>query len=71
MSGLLLYLRPFITSFLQGIPSLPLWQVESIAIYMWPLTPILFVGLWLILVFLGFIIGLIGSLFAVSRYLKD
>ena len=71
VSGLLLYLRPFITSFLQGIPSLPLWQVESIAIYMWPLTPILFVGLWLILVFLGFIIGLIGSLFAVSRYLKD
>ncbi len=71
VSGLLLYLRPFITSFLQGIPSLPLWQIESIAIYMWPLTPILFVGLWLILVFLGFIIGLIGSLFAVSRYLKD
>lgn len=71
VSGLLLYLRPFITSFLQGIPSLPLWQIENIAIYMWPLTPILFVGLWLILVFLGFIIGLIGSLFAVSRYLKD
>lgn len=71
VSGLLFYLQPFITSFLQGIPSLPLWQFEGIAVYMWPLTPVLFVGLWLILVSLGFIIGLIGSLFAVSRYLKD
>lgn len=71
VSGILLFLRPFITSFLQGIPSLPLWQFQAVSVYMWPLTLFLFIFLLLLLVFLGSIIGLVGSLFAVSRYLKD
>lgn len=71
VSGILLFLRPFIASFLQGIPSLPLWQFQAVSVYMWPLTLFLFIFLLLLLVFLGSIIGLIGSLFAVSRYLKD
>lgn len=71
VSGILLFLRPFIASFLQGIPSLPLWQFQAVSVYMWPLTLFLFIFLLLLLVFLGSIIGLVGSLFAVSRYLKD
>lgn len=71
VSGMLLFLRPFIASFLQGIPSLPLWQFQAVSVYMWPLTLFLFIFLLLLLVFLGSIIGLVGSLFAVSRYLKD
>lgn len=65
-----LYIRPYLISFLSGIPSLPLFTVSGITVYIWPFTVPFFLILWLILLISGLLIGLIGSLMAVSRYMK-
>lgn len=70
VSAILLYLSPFITSFLRGIPSLSLWQGTGFTVYIWPPTVGIFIILWLILLLSGLFVGLISSLFAVSRYMK-
>ncbi|MBM3283160.1 ABC transporter permease [Candidatus Gottesmanbacteria bacterium] len=67
----LLYISPFMTSFLKGIPSLTFLQIEGIIINFWPFAPFLFVVLLMILMLAGLIIGLTGSFFAVSRYMKS
>ena len=71
VTGLFLYLSPFITSFLKGIPSLPLWQFPGLTIYIWPLSPGIFLIVLLILLSLGLMIGLLGSFFAVARYMRE
>ncbi len=70
VSGVLLYLRPFITSFLKGIPTLPLLQYQGIVIHIWPFTLGIFLLLWVILLVSGIMIGLLGSFFAVTRYMR-
>lgn len=70
VSGLVFYLRPFITSFLHGIPQLSLIATNGITLYIWPPTVALIILLWLILALFGFFIGLIGSFIAISRYMK-
>lgn len=70
VSGFILYFHPFITSFLRGIPSLSLWQGTGFTIYIWPPTTGIFLILWVLLSVAGLMIGLIGSLFAVSRYMR-
>lgn len=71
VSGIMLYLQPFITSFLKGIPTLSLWQANGMSVVIWPPTTILFIILWSVLTVAGFLIGLCGSSLAVSRYLKN
>lgn len=71
ISGIILYLQPFITAFLKGIPTLSLLQISSVSIAIWPPSVFLFILLWLVLTFAGFLIGLAGSSLAVSRYLKN
>lgn len=71
VAGIILYLQPFITSFLKGIPTLSLWQMGGINIAIWPPSVALFTLLWGVLALAGFLIGLAGSLLAVSRYLKN
>lgn len=71
ISLILLYLRPFITSFLKGIDSLSLWQTTGFTLYIWPPNFYLFGLLWIILIVFGVMIGLLGSLFAVSRYIRS
>ena len=68
--GLILYLQPFISAFLTGIPPLLLWRFDNIAIFIWPPNIYLFMLTIVILFILGFLIGFIGSIFAVSRYMK-
>lgn len=70
-SGLILYMRPFITAFLSGMPTLFLWQNQYAAIKIWPPTPQIFTIIWIILLASGAFLGFLGSLFAVSRYLKN
>lgn len=65
-----LYIAPFMTAFFAGIPSLPLFKLANLTIYIWPFTLPLFLLLWLLLLFCGMIIGLVGSLVAVNRYMK-
>ncbi len=71
VSGLILYLSPFVTSFLKGIPALSLMQINSLNIIIWPPTIFIFFILLVVLLLSGFLIGLIGSSLAVSRYLKN
>lgn len=68
-SSILLYLQPFMTSFLKGIPTLSLWNMH-VAINIWPPNIFFFLTLWFILTLSGVLIGLIGSSFAASRYMK-
>lgn len=70
VSALVLYLRPFITSFLSGISKLYLWQNQYASIEIWPPTVKLFAILWFVLLAIGTVIGFVGSLFAASRYMK-
>lgn len=70
VTGLVFYFRPFIASFLQGIPSLSIASYQGASLYVWPLTPALFLALWIVLSIAGCLIGLTGSSIAVSRYLK-
>lgn len=67
---LILYLHPFVSSFLQGIPSLSLFSTSEFELLIWPATPALFVLLAVFLLVSGVIIGATGSFFAVSRYMK-
>lgn len=69
-SAMVLYLKPFVTSFLSGIPPLELMKFQGIPLFIWPPTPLLFAVLWTTLVLIGLLIGLVGSLFAVSRYMN-
>lgn len=71
VSGLILYLSPFVTSFLKGIPALSLIQINSLNIIIWPPTVFIFFILLVVLLLSGFLIGLVGSSLAVSRYLKN
>lgn len=71
ISGIILYLQPFVTAFLKGIPTLSLWQISSVSIAIWPPSVFLFILLWVVLTFAGCLIGLAGSSLAVSRYLKN
>lgn len=70
VTGLVFYFRPFISSFLQGVPSLAIASYQGTVLYVWPLTWALFLVLWFILLIAGCLIGLAGSSIAVSRYLK-
>lgn len=67
--AIVLYLQPFMTSFLKGIPTLSLWDT-FIRVTIWPPNIFLFILLWFILALAGISIGLLGSLFATSRYMK-
>ncbi len=67
---IMLYLQPFAASFLRGIPQLVLFSVGNFTLYLWPFSLPLFLLLFAILHLCGFAIGLVGSLFAVSRYMK-
>lgn len=71
VAGIVLYLQPFITSFLKGIPNLLLGKINTFNLYIWPPSFVLFLMLWLMLTFSGFLIGILGSVVAVSRYMKD
>lgn len=69
-SGIVLYAQPYMTSFLRGIPALSLFTVQSFSFQIWPPNAYLFGGLLLILELSGLIIGFIGAIVAVSRYMK-
>lgn len=71
VAGIILYLSPFITSFLKGIPYLYFAAVGNVQINIWPPTVTLFALLFAVLTLAGFIIGFLGSLLAVSRYMRD
>ena len=68
---LVLYLEPYMDSFLKGIGNLNLLSFGSLKLAVWPLNFPLFLLLYLLLLMSGLGIGFIGSLFASNRYLND
>lgn len=66
----LLYLQPFMSSFLQGIQPLNLMKINGLVITLWPPHIVIFLLLFILLQVGGLLIGFTGSLFAVSRYMK-
>lgn len=70
LSILILYLQPFITSFLKGIPSLSLFTYQNVTVNIWPPSLSFFALLWGTILICGLLIGFIGSFVAVSRYIK-
>lgn len=70
VSIITIYISPFLSSFLMGIPSLTLFSIQTFSVFIWPFTLPLFILLWVVLMTIGLFIGLIGSLVAVGRYMK-
>ena len=68
--GLVLYAQPYLASFLRGIPKLHLLSFSPVFITVWPPSVSFYVMIWLLLTSCGLLIGLVGSLFAVSRYMR-
>lgn len=68
--GLVLYSQPYLASFLRGIPTLHLISLSPVFITVWPPSISFYVLIWLLLTSCGLLIGLVGSLFAVSRYMR-
>jgi len=70
VSILILYSQPYLSSFLRGIPTLSLVQIPPVMITVWPPSLTFYVLVWLLLTTCGLVIGLVGSMFAVSRYMR-
>jgi cell division transport system permease protein len=70
LTCILLYIRPFIVSFLRGIPTLTLFQIQGMSLTLWPFHTTLFFILWAVLTCAGLFIGFIGSMVAISRYMR-
>lgn len=67
----LLYFEPFAQSFLRGIPDLTLFKLNTIIVSIWPPNVYFYALIWVVIMFSGVIIGLMGSSIALSRYLKE
>jgi cell division transport system permease protein len=70
VSGVFLYLQPYLTSFLRGIPTLVLFHISTFTMNIWPPSLLAFLLLWVLITVCGLVIGLLGSLIAVSRFMR-
>ncbi len=67
--GIFFGLKPFLTSYLIGIPTLSFYGLNSLQLFVWP-PSIAFIGLsYLLIISFGMIIGLIGNYIATSKYI--
>lgn len=68
--GFIFYLKPFLTNYLTGLPALPFFDLGNYGLNVWPPTTAFIVMNYLVTIFFGAIIGLIGNFFATSKYIK-
>lgn len=67
--GVFFGLKPFLSSYLIGIPTLSFYGLNSLQLFVWP-PSIAFIGLsYLLIVSFGVLIGLIGNYIATSKYI--
>lgn len=64
------YLQPFLNSYLYGIPRLSFYQFSHYNLYVWPPTPYYLVFVYLLTIFFGMLIGLLGNYLSTSKYIK-
>lgn len=67
---LILYGSPSVKSFLYGIPALNLVKVGDINIVIWPVSVTFMLILLIVEITLSALVGMLGSVFALRRYLK-
>ncbi len=69
-SGILLYLNPFISSYIRGISNLSINFLDVYQLSVWPLNPTFLGILFTIVALFGIIISTIASLLATQKYIK-
>lgn len=67
---IVLYFSPFLQSYLAGIPKLSFYNLESLGLFVWPPSANFIAFTYLIIIFAGMLIGLIGNLLATSKFIK-
>ena len=67
--GILLYLNPFLSGYMRGIPNLNL-TVFSLSLTVWPLNPIFMAVTFAIAALFGIVIATVANLLATEKYLK-
>lgn len=65
-----LYLQPFLRSYLYGIPRLAFYQLSQYNLYVWPPSLHYLVLTYLLTIFFGMLIGLVGNYLSTSKYIK-
>lgn len=64
------YLKPFLESYLTGIPNLSFYNLSHLGLFVWPPSSNFIILSYFILILFGMAIGLIGNLFATSKFIK-
>lgn len=67
---LILYFSPFLASFLKGIPQLRLTTLNESTVLIWPVSVSFMFIVLIIEVVISIIVGMLGSLLALKRYLR-
>lgn len=67
---ILLYFKPFLNSYLFGIPSLPFFQAGSYHLYVWPPSIQYLILTYFLTLFSGILIGLVGNYLSTLKYIK-
>ena len=68
--GILFYIQPYMTNYLQGIPSLPFLSFGKSGLIVWPPTVAYITANYIGIALFGSVIGLIGNFIATSKYIK-
>lgn len=67
---LVFYITPYLSNFLNGVPSLRLTQIANYNIIIWPVSLFFMLLLLLVEILISLFVGALGSLLALNRYLK-
>lgn len=68
---ILLYLTPYLNSFLVGLPALSLLRLGTVSVDVWPPNVYLFILMWVMVTLFGLGMGFLGSILATARFLKS
>ncbi|MBI2051835.1 hypothetical protein HYT33_03690 [Candidatus Roizmanbacteria bacterium] len=66
-----LYFSPFLASYLTGIPQLSFYALGNLGLYVWPPSAYFIVFSYILIVFFGVLIGVLGNLLSTSKYLGE
>lgn len=68
--GAFFYFSPFLGSYLSGIPSLPLFNLGNLNLYVWPPSINFILASFSLTVLSGVLIGLFGNFLSTSKYIR-
>jgi len=65
-----LYFQPFLTSYLAGIPKLPLYNLASLNMFVYPPSLEFILLSYVLTIFFGMSIGFVGNYLSTSKYIR-